>query len=268
MRRVVGSTFGAPIIDNNIIWGKLYGQDEREHFTDTVSLPSRTYNVTLGCSFTQSIPGNYSTFILPQNMHNEYMGMAGSNNDMLFRSYHENKKIFLNSKVVLIQMTTPYRSESWNKDMKEVEVFYDQLPKFLLESKEYIEVNPIQVWMKSIWLYQFMVDELLRNSVEVIFLPYMFRYEQSTHPFLFENNFKLTIDDVKEMFPTDESLLISDHNPWHYYEIGGEEESWTRAEQTKQRWWRMGKNYYQRHDHLNETHHKLCGEAILKDKDS
>jgi len=249
-------------------FGKLSGRDEREHFTDTVSLPSRTYNVTLGCSFTQPISNNYSTFILPQDMHNEYMGMSGSTNDMLFRSYYENKNIFLNSKVVLIQMTTPYRSESWNKDLKESEIFYDQLPKFLSESQEYIEVNPIQVWMKSIWLYQFMVDELLRNSVEVIFLPYMFRFEQSSRPYLFEKDFKFTIDDVKEMFPTDESLLISDHNPWHYYEIGGEEESWTRAELTKQRWWFMGDRYHQRPDHLNKKHHKLCGKAILKDKDN
>ena len=152
--------------------------------------------------------------------------------------------------------------------MKESEIFYDQLPKFLSESQEYIEVNPIQVWMKSIWLYQFMVDELLRDSVEVIFLPYMFRYEQLTRPFLVEKNFKFTIDDVKEMFPTNESLLVSDHNPWHYYEIGGEEKSWTRSKHTKQRWWDLGKNYHQRPDHLNKTQHKLCGESILKDKEN
>ena len=111
-----------------------------------------------------------------------------------------------------------------------------------------------------------MVDELLRNSVEVIFLPYMFRFRESTKPFVIDDNIKFTIDDIKEMFPVNESLTISDHNPWHYYDIGGEEESWIRSSRTRQKWWNLGDNNSRWADHLSDTQHQLCGEAILKDK--
>ena len=223
-------------------------------------------NLTLGCSFTQSIKGNYSLSVYPNP---KQMGLSGMTNDMMFRTFLQNKKVFFESDSCLIQMTTPYRFELWDKDLEVNidDVLYDQLPSFFSKGK-YVEMNPIQVWMKSIWLFQCMVEELLRNSVEVIFLPYMFRFEQSKKPYLFEKNFKFSIDDIKEMFPKNKLLTISEHNPWHYYEHGGEEESWIQPEFTKHRWWLMGNNYYVRHDHLSEHQHELCAHNILKDKDN
>ena len=214
-------------------------------------------NLTLGCSFTQTIEGNYSSIVYPNQ---KQMGTAGSTNDMLFRTFLDNKKVFFESKSCLIQMTTPYRFEVWNENLEQSKILYDQLPRFFYDDK-YVEINAVQVWMKSIWLFQYMVEELLRNSVEVIFLPYMFRYNQTTKPFLIEKKFRFGIDDIKLMFPTNKLLTISEHNPWHYFDI---DENYVGD------WVIMGdyKNYNVRPDHLSKHKHKLCGQNILKDKDN
>ena len=238
-----------------------------------------SYNLTLGCSFTQIIEGNYSTNIYPNI---KQMGTSGSTNDMLFQTFLENKKVFFESESCLIQMTSPYRFEIWDENLEKKEVVYDQLPRFFspkylryqvsgdtFNENKYVEINAVQVWMKSIWLYQYMIEELLRNSVEVIFLPYMFRYNQTTKPFLIEKNFKFNIDDIKQMFPKNQLLTISEHNPWHYYEIDKEDVG-VHLDHTDSDWVIMGyhKNYNVRSDHLSEHQHKLCRQNILKDKEN
>ena len=72
-------------------------------------------NLTLGCSFTQSIKGNYSLSVYPNP---KQMGLSGMTNDMIFRTFLQNKKVFFESDSCLIQMTTPYRFELWDKDLE------------------------------------------------------------------------------------------------------------------------------------------------------
>ena len=50
-------------------------------------------NLTLGCSFTQSIKGNYSLSVYPNP---KQMGLSGMTNDMMLQNFLTKIKSFLN----------------------------------------------------------------------------------------------------------------------------------------------------------------------------